>query len=307
GTRERFPRQAAPAAAGLHALCQPAGGAGQAGAQLRPDGAGALPLPSHAPGPHTGNPGRWRGRHCGSGPGRRLFPGGAPRGGPPPGSHRVALPARDVRGLPGRNRPRRAVRGSTSSWRCFMKRFPAVYASLIVLTLATSGCGYNTIQTLDERVNRAQGDIQTQLQRRADLIPNLVETVKGVTQQEDTVFISIANARARLSGAAASGDIPEMAAANSQLNAGLGRLLAIAENYPELRSSENFRMLQDQLEGTENRVAVARTDYNSAVNELNAFVRRFPYNLTAKIFGMGEPREYFEAEAGAEGVPRVQF
>ncbi|HLS48141.1 MAG TPA: LemA family protein [Gemmatimonadales bacterium] len=188
-----------------------------------------------------------------------------------------------------------------------MKRYPAVYASLIVLTLATSGCGYNTIQTLDERVNRAQGDIQTQLQRRADLIPNLVETVKGVTQQEDTVFISIANARARLSGAAASGDIPEMAAANSQLNAGLGRLLAIAENYPELRSSENFRMLQDQLEGTENRVAVARTDYNSAVNELNAFVRRFPYNLTAKIFGMGEPREYFEAEAGAEGVPRVQF
>ena len=86
-----------------------------------------------------------------------------------------------------------------------MRRYPAVYASLLALTLATSGCGYNTIQTLDERVNRAQGDIQTQLQRRADLIPNLVETVKGVTKQEDTVFISIANARARLSGAVTAG------------------------------------------------------------------------------------------------------
>lgn len=188
-----------------------------------------------------------------------------------------------------------------------MRRFPAVYASLLVLALATSGCGYNTIQTLDEQVNRAQGDIQTQLQRRADLIPNLVETVKGVTKQEDTVFISIANARARLSGAVTSGNVPEMSAANAQLSAGLGRLLAIAEAYPELRSSENFRALQDQLEGTENRIAVARTDYNAAVNELNAFVRRFPYNLTAKIFGMGEPREYFEAEAGATEAPQVKF
>ncbi|HEX6645289.1 MAG TPA: LemA family protein [Gemmatimonadales bacterium] len=188
-----------------------------------------------------------------------------------------------------------------------MRRFPAVYASLLVLALGTSGCGYNTIQTLDERVNRAQGDIQTQLQRRADLIPNLVETVKGITRQEDTVFISIANARARLSGAVTAGNVPEMAAANSELSAGLGRLLAIAENYPELRSSENFRTLQDQLEGTENRIAVARNDYNSAVNELNAFVRRFPYNLTAKIFGMGEPREYFEAEAGATEAPQVKF
>ncbi|HEU5049129.1 MAG TPA: LemA family protein [Gemmatimonadales bacterium] len=188
-----------------------------------------------------------------------------------------------------------------------MKRNPAVYASLLLLTLAASGCGYNTIQTLDERVNRAQGDIQTALQRRADLIPNLVETVKGITKQEDTVFISIANARARLSGAVSAGNVPEMAAANAEMSAGLGRLLAIAENYPELRSSENFRMLQDQLEGTENRVAVARNDYNAAVNELNAFVRRFPYNITAKIFGMGEPREYFEAEPGATDAPKVKF
>lgn len=188
-----------------------------------------------------------------------------------------------------------------------MKRFPAVYASLLLVALATSGCGYNSIQTLDERVNRAQGDIQAQLQRRADLIPNLVNTVKGITKQEDTVFISIANARSRLSGAVSSGSIPEMAAANAQLSQGLGRLLAISEAYPELQSSENFRTLQDQLEGTENRVAVARTDYNSAVNEFNAFIRRFPYNLTAKIFGMGSAREYFEAEEGATDVPEVQF
>ena len=188
-----------------------------------------------------------------------------------------------------------------------MKRFPALYASLLVGVLAVSGCGYNTIQTLDERVNKAQGDIQVTLQRRADLIPNLVNTVKGVTKQEDTVFISIANARARLSGAVTAGNIPEMAAANAQLNGGLGRLLAIAEAYPELKSSENFRMLQDQLEGTENRVAVARTDYNGAVNEFNGFIRRFPYNITAKIFGMGTSREYFEAAEGAAEAPTVKF
>jgi LemA protein len=169
------------------------------------------------------------------------------------------------------------------------------------------GCGYNTIQTLDERVNQAQGQIQTQLQRRSDLIPNLVATVKGITKQEDTVFISIANARARLGGAVQSGSVPEMAAANQQLSQGLGRLLAIAENYPQLQSSQNFRQLQEQLEGTENRIAVARQDYNTAVGEYNAFIRRFPYNLTAKMFGMGTSREYFEAAEGAREVPRVSF
>ncbi|HEX5385108.1 MAG TPA: LemA family protein [Gemmatimonadales bacterium] len=178
---------------------------------------------------------------------------------------------------------------------------------LALAALLVTGCGYNTIQSLDERVNQAQAQIQTQLQRRADLIPNLVNTVKGVTKQEDTVFISIANARARLSGAIQSDNVAEMSAANQQLTAGLGRLLAISENYPQLRSSENFRALQDQLEGTENRIAVARTDYNAAVNDFNAYIRRFPYNLTAKVFGLGHPREYFEAAPGAEQVPQVKF
>jgi LemA protein len=188
-----------------------------------------------------------------------------------------------------------------------MKRSSVVALSVVGLALLTAGCGYNTIQTMDEKVNQAQGQIQTQLQRRADLIPNLVNTVKGITKQEDTVFISIANARARLSGAIGSGNVPEMAAANAALTQGLGRLIAISENYPQLRSSENFKQLQDQLEGTENRVSVARQDYNAAVGEYNAYIRRFPYNLTAKVFGMGKPREYFEAEKSATEAPKVNF
>ena len=187
-----------------------------------------------------------------------------------------------------------------------MTRSSAVPTSLVALALLTGGCGYNTIQTLDERVNQAKGQIETQLQRRADLVPNLVATVKGVAKQESTIFTSIAQSRARLSGAVQSGDIGEMAKANQELNQGIGRLLAIVENYPELRSSESFRALQDQLEGTENRIAVARQDYNAAVGEYNAYIRRFPYNLTAKIFGLG-PREYFEAEPGAAEPPKVQF
>jgi LemA protein len=188
-----------------------------------------------------------------------------------------------------------------------MQRASRMYVSLLTAALFLAGCGYNQIQTLDERVNQAQGQIQTQLQRRADLIPNLVNTVKGVTKQEDTVFISIANARARIGTAVKSGNVPEMAAANQQLSSGLERLLAIAENYPQLQSSQNFRDLQSQLEGTENRISVARQDYNTAVGEYNSYIRRFPNNLTAKVFGMSKPREYFEASPGAAQPPAVKF
>ncbi len=188
-----------------------------------------------------------------------------------------------------------------------MKRWSVVTTSfLAALALATTGCGYNQIQTMDERVNQAKGQIETQLQRRADLIPNLVETVRGVAKQESTVFTNVANARARLSGAVQSGDVGQMAQANQELTQGLGRLLAIVENYPELRSSESFRALQDQLEGTENRISVARQDYNAAVGEYNGYIRRFPYNLTAKVFGQGA-REYFEAAPGSEQAPEVKF
>lgn len=188
-----------------------------------------------------------------------------------------------------------------------MKRFLTVHLPLVATTMLIAGCGYNDIQTMDEKVNQAQGQIQTQLQRRNDLIPNLVETVKGVTKQEDTVFISIANARARLAGAVQSGSVLEMSAANQQISQGLGRLLAISENYPQLRSSDNFRDLQSQIEGAENRISVARQDYNTAVGAYNAYIRRFPYNLTAKVFGMGKPREYFGAAPGAAEPPKVKF
>ena len=187
-----------------------------------------------------------------------------------------------------------------------MTRSAAAPTSLLALVLLAGGCGYNTIQTMDEEVNQAKGQIETQLQRRADLVPNLVETVKGVAKQESTIFISVAESRARLSGAVQSGDVGEMAKANQALTQGIGRLLAIVENYPELRSSDSFRALQDQLEGTENRISVARQDYNTAVGTYNAYIRRLPYNLTARIFGQG-PREYFEAEPGAEDAPKVQF
>jgi len=177
----------------------------------------------------------------------------------------------------------------------------------LVLGLAlTAGCGYNTIQTYDEQVNAAQAQIKVQLQRRADLIPNLVETVKGYAKQEQSIFTEVAEARAKLAGAVQSNDLQQMGAANTALTAPLGRLLAIAENYPQLKSNENFKALQDQLEGTENRIGVARQDYNEAVNRYNAYIRQFPAVLTAKVIGKG-PRDYFKEEPGAAAVPKVDF
>ncbi len=180
---------------------------------------------------------------------------------------------------------------------------------VLALTLAAalaSGCGYNRIQTLDEEVNGYQAQIEVQLQRRADLVPNLVETVKGFAQQELAIFEEVSSARAALGGAIESHDVAAMAAANQTLTGALGRLIALVEDNPEIRSNENFRMLQDQLEGTENRIATARQDYNTAVREYNAYIRRFPQVLTAKAIGAGA-REYFEAEEEAREVPRVEF
>ena len=186
------------------------------------------------------------------------------------------------------------------------RRWPIALALVAALTWG-GGCGYNTIQTYDEQVNAAESQIKVQLQRRADLIPNLVETVKGYAKQEQTIFTEVAEARAKLAGAVQSGDLQQMAAANAALTAPLGRLLAIAENYPQLKSNENFKALQDQLEGTENRVAVARQDYNDAVNRYNSYIRRFPQVLTAKVIGKGA-RPYFELQTpGAAEAPKVKF
>ncbi len=187
-----------------------------------------------------------------------------------------------------------------------MRSLRMLAAALLVAGLA--GCGYNTIQTKDEAVNQAASQIKVQLQRRADLIPNLVETVKGFAQQESTVLVGVTEARARLNGAIQGGNLGEMAAANQGLTGALGRLIAVAEAYPELKSNTNFLQLQDQLEGTENRISVARQDYNTAVEDFNGFIRRFPYNLTAKMFGHGSPREYFElTDAAAAEAPKVKF
>jgi LemA protein len=189
-----------------------------------------------------------------------------------------------------------------------MRRSRFSFVLLLGLATLASGCSYNALQTLDEQINTAQSQIKVQLQRRADLIGNLVNTVKGVTKQEDTVFISIANARAKLSGAASGNDVAAMGSANAAMTSSLGRLLAISENYPDLKSSANFKALQDELAGTENRIAVARTDYNTAVKEFNTKIRQFPTNITAKMFKLGTPRPYFDlTNPDAANAPVVKF
>jgi LemA protein len=181
------------------------------------------------------------------------------------------------------------------------------WGTLGLAAVAVSGCGYNRIQALDEQVNGYKGQIEVQLQRRADLVPNLVETVKGYARHEDSVFTRVAEARARLGGAVQSGNLQQMADANQNLTGALGRLIAIAEAYPQLRANENFKSLQDQLEGTENRIATARGDYNKAVETYNAYIRQFPQVLTAKAIGKGA-REYFEVtDAAKREAPQVKF
>jgi LemA protein len=177
---------------------------------------------------------------------------------------------------------------------------------LLVLPLFLSACGYNTIQSMDETAAASKQQIEVQLQRRADLIPNLVETVKGYAKQEETIFTAVAEARAGLIGAVQGGNVGQMATANDAMTGALGRLLAISEAYPALKSDQNFLRLQDELAGTENRIAVARTDYNNAVRDYNAYIRRFPAVLTAKVTG-AKARDYFEAAASAGAVPAVKF
>ena len=170
----------------------------------------------------------------------------------------------------------------------------------------TTGCGYNTIQSLDERAAGAQGQIEAQLQRRADLIPNLVATVKGYAAHEEKVFSDIANARAGLLSSVRGGDPEQMANANAQFGSALGRLLVLQEAYPNLKADQSFMNLQTQLEGTENRISVARQDYNNAVREYNEYIRKFPATMTARVTG-AKARKYFQATAGAQETPTVDF
>jgi len=181
--------------------------------------------------------------------------------------------------------------------------------SLLVLALLisgasmSSGCSYNTFVSKEEGVKAQWAQVENQLQRRNDLIPNLVETTKGIAQQEKDVFGQIADSRAKMAGART----PEetIQAANQQ-SAALGRLLVVVENYPQLRSSESFNRLMDELSGTENRIAVERMRYNERVQDYNTSRRQFPSNITASLFGF---KEYplFNAPPAAEQVPKVNF
>lgn len=181
-------------------------------------------------------------------------------------------------------------------------------ALVLVLALAPiTGCGYNTIQTYEEQVDAAKGQIEVTLKRRADLVPNLVETVKGFAKQESEVLTNVTRARAGLVGALerpGGTDPAELAQADAQLTRAIN---VVVEAYPELRSNENFLRLQDELVGTENRIATSRTDYNQAVRQYNTYIRRFPQNLTAKVTG-ASARTYFEVTDAAEReAPTVKF
>jgi LemA protein len=177
-------------------------------------------------------------------------------------------------------------------------------AVLLVLVIGCSVVGrYNRLVTLSETVDASWAQVENVLQRRADLIPNLVETVKGYAAHEREVFEQVAEARSRLAGAASPA---EAARANEGLTSALGRLLAIAEAYPELKANENFARLQDELAGTENRIAVERRRYNETVRSFNTTIQRFPDRLVAGLLGFTQ-REYFEAAEGAREVPKVEF
>lgn len=179
----------------------------------------------------------------------------------------------------------------------------AVVVGVIVIIAAMLALGYNNLVKLEAQVDTAFSDVQVQLQRRSDLIPNLVNTVKGYASHETEVFTAVADARAKLAGAAT---VEEASAADAELSSALGRLLAISESYPELKSNENFLSLQDELAGTENRIGVARKDYNEAVQSYNVKIRTFPTSILANIFGF-EKKPLFEADEGAQSVPQVNF
>lgn len=182
-----------------------------------------------------------------------------------------------------------------------------MFALMLLAAPLMTGCGYNRIQSLTQEVDASQGQIQAQLQRRFDLIPNLVNTVKGYATHEEEVFTKVAEARAGLQTAIKSGDAGQMANADATMNTALGRLMVVAEAYPNLKADQGFLRLQDELTGTENRIAVSRGDYNTAVKNYNTLITQFPTVLTAKATG-AKPRTYYEAtNTAANTVPTVDF
>jgi len=194
-----------------------------------------------------------------------------------------------------------------------MRRLALAFAAFATVSL--SGCGYNTMQTQDEQIKSAWSEVLNQYQRRADLIPNLVNTVKGYAAQESSVLLGVTEARAKVGSIQATPELvndpaafAKFQAAQGELSSALSRLLVVTENYPQLKSDQNFRDLQAQLEGTENRITVARNRYIQAVQNYNVTVRQFPGNLTAMIFGY-KPKPNFtvENEAAISKPPAVDF
>jgi len=191
-----------------------------------------------------------------------------------------------------------------------MKRLLAV-----LLVLSLSGCGYNTLQTQDEQVKAAWSEVVNQYQRRADLIPNLVATVKGFAAQEQQVLLGVTNARAKVGSVQVTPEtvndpqaLRQFSQAQGELSGALSRLLVVAENYPQLKSDKNFLELQSQLEGTENRITVARNRFIQATQQYNTTVRSFPTNLTAMVFGHKEkPQFTVENEKAIASPPKVDF
>lgn len=191
-----------------------------------------------------------------------------------------------------------------------------VVGAIIVVGLGLFGIVtgmYNSLVRLDEGVNQAWAQVQNQYQRRSDLIPNLVETVKGYATHESTVFEQVAEARAGVGKLQVTPDVlnnpqafQRFQQAQGELSSALSRLLAVAENYPQLKANENFLQLQSQLEGTENRIAVERKRFNEMVQDFNVRVRTFPTSILAGMFGFGQ-KQYFQAEPGAEKAPQVKF
>lgn len=181
----------------------------------------------------------------------------------------------------------------------------AILAIVVVVAflLVFAFSSYNSLVAAEENVNSKWSQVENQLQRRADLIPNLVETVKGYAAHEQEIFTEVTRAREKLISA---GSVAEKAQADAELTQALSRLLAIVENYPTLKADANFRQLADELAGTENRIAVARMDYNNAVQRYNSKIRSFPTVIIARIMGF-EKKEYFKAEEGAYEVPKVDF
>lgn len=175
----------------------------------------------------------------------------------------------------------------------------AIVAVLVIVGMST----YNKMVEQREKVDSSFADIETQLQRRADLIPNLVNTVQGYVQHEQGIIDSITEARQSLLNAQS---VQELSAANDQLSESIGKLMVLVENYPDLKANQNFMMLQDELAGTENRIATARRDYNDAVRTYNATIKRMPGAFLANSYGF-EPAPYFEASEGSTEVPNVAF